>query len=103
MLALNLSPLGGKALDILCVGAHCDDIEIGAGGTVITLQQRYPDCRIHWLVLTSGETRREEAKRSAEAFVAGASRGEVRICDLPDGFLPAHFAEVKHEFEAMKK
>jgi LmbE family N-acetylglucosaminyl deacetylase len=102
VLALNLSS-SGHPLDVLCIGAHCDDIEIGCGGTVITLQHRYPDCRIHWLVLTSGAGRRKEALRSANAFVEPDRRGETWICDLPDGLLPAHFAEVKAQFERVKK
>jgi len=47
--------------------------------------------------------RQTEAVRSAKAFVRPSARGEVRICDLPDGYLPAHFAEVKAEFEGLKK
>jgi LmbE family N-acetylglucosaminyl deacetylase len=102
--ALILGASGpNRALNILCIGAHCDDIEIGCGGTVITLQQRYRNCRIHWLVLTSGATRRKEAQRAANAFVAEANRGEIVICDLPDGHLPAHFTEVKAQFELTKK
>jgi len=101
VLALNLDS-AGRRLDVLCIGAHCDDIEIGCGGTVITLQDRCPDCRIHWLVLTSGTTRRREALRSAGAFVRPERRGETWICDLPDGQLPARFAEVKAQFESVK-
>jgi LmbE family N-acetylglucosaminyl deacetylase len=92
-----------RTLDVLCIGAHCDDIEIGCGGTVFALQDRYPDCRIHWLVLTSGATRRKEAQRSANAFVRPEQRGETWICDLKDGHLPAHFTEVKAQFESVKK
>ncbi len=102
MLPLTVSP-SGKPLQVLCIGAHCDDIEIGCGGTLFTLQHRYPDCRIHWLVLTSGETRRREALRSAHAFVHPERRGETWINDLPDGQLPAYFGEVKAQFESVKK
>jgi LmbE family N-acetylglucosaminyl deacetylase len=100
---LNISSRVDRPIDVLCVGAHCDDIEIGCGGTLITLQRRYRNCRIHWLVLTSGATRRREAQRSADAFVDAAQRGHVWIRDLPDGLLPSNFAEVKAEFEQVKK
>jgi len=92
-----------RPLQVLCVGAHCDDIEIGCGGTIIELQKRYPHCLLHWLVLTSNETRRREALKSSRAFVHPSCRGETRICDLPDGLLPAHFAEVKTVFEQAKR
>jgi LmbE family N-acetylglucosaminyl deacetylase len=103
VLALNLRSRTNDPLNVLAIGAHCDDIEIGCGGTLITLQRHYPNCRIHWLVLTSGATRRKEAERSVNAFVRAPSRGEIRICDFPDGLLPAHFAEVKAEFAQIKK
>ena len=90
-------------LDVLCVGAHCDDIEIGCGGTVLSLQEHYPRCRIHWLVLTSVPSRRREATTAAKAFIRASARGELRICALPDGFLPAHFGEVKTQFEDLKR
>jgi hypothetical protein len=28
-------------INILCLGAHCDDIEIGAGGTLLKLFNKY--------------------------------------------------------------
>jgi len=103
MLALDFSSRRSKVFDVLCIGAHCDDIEIGCGGTILSLQRRYRNCRVHWLVLTSGTARRGEAQRSANAFVAEWARGEVRICDLPDGLLPSHFSDVKAEFESVKR
>lgn len=102
MFPLNIAPPPARRLEVLCIGAHCDDIEIGCGGTILSLQCRYPDCRIHWLVLTSVPARRDEAVASAKAFVREGSRGEVRIGELPDGLLPAHFTALKREFEDLK-
>jgi LmbE family N-acetylglucosaminyl deacetylase len=102
VLNLMLGRPAGRRLELLCIGAHCDDIEIGCGGTVLSLQKRYPTCRIHWAVLTSNAARRKEAIAAATAFIAKPARGEIRIHDLPDGLLPAHFAEVKAHFEALK-
>ena len=103
MLALTLAPSSNSALDILCIGAHCDDVEIGCGGTVIVLQQRYPRCKVHMLVLTSTPARRQEAIAAAKALIKVSARGEMRICAFQDGLLPAHLPEVKAEFERMKK
>jgi LmbE family N-acetylglucosaminyl deacetylase len=92
----------GGRFEVLCIGAHCDDIEIGCGGTILALQDRYSNCRIHWLLLTSTPTRHAEAMAAAQALLRPSARGEVRICDLPDGHLPAHFSRVKRHFEAIK-
>jgi len=103
VLDLILPSPPGRPLEILCVGAHCDDIELGCGGTLQLLQKRRPDCRIHWSVLTSDPARRVEALAGVRAFVARQRLGEVRVHNLPDGRLPAHFAEVKTFFEALKE
>jgi LmbE family N-acetylglucosaminyl deacetylase len=103
MLPMNLAQPAQRPLEVLCIGAHCDDIEIGCGGTLLSLQQSHPRCRIHWLVLTSVPARRREAAKSAKALIGASARGELRICALPDGLLPAHFAKVKAEFEAVMK
>ena len=102
MHSLDLAKLHKGRLDILCIGAHCDDIEIGCGGTVLALQHRYPSCRVHWLILTSVPARRSEAVAAAQAFVKPACRGETLICDFPDGMLPGHYMQVKERFEALK-
>jgi LmbE family N-acetylglucosaminyl deacetylase len=103
MLALNIAARAGRPLEVLCIGAHCDDIEIGCGGTVLTLQRLHPACRIHWFVLTSNPERRDETHTAVAALVGSPNRGEVRVHDLPDGHLPAHFTQVKRHFEDMRR
>jgi LmbE family N-acetylglucosaminyl deacetylase len=103
VLPLSLASESSARPEILCIGAHCDDIEIGCGGTLLTLQRRYPDCRIHWLVFTSVPERRSEAALARESFVAAAARGNEWIGELRDGFLPAHFQELKTTFEEVAR
>src|SRR6188474_309505 len=76
MLTLNLPHAESDELSILCVGAHCDDIEIGCGGTLLelTAQRRV---RVTWLILSSDPERAREAKRSAAVFLGRAA--EVRL------------------------
>lgn len=102
MLTLSFASRSKLAIEVLCIGAHCDDIEIGCGGTLIAIQKRYPRCKVHLLVLASTPTRRTEAEAAAKAFLRRPARGKVRICALPDGLLPAHLTEVKTELEQMK-
>ncbi|HXD05105.1 MAG TPA: PIG-L deacetylase family protein [Burkholderiaceae bacterium] len=102
MLALTLQSPQRPRLEVLCVGAHCDDIEIGCGGAVLSLQREGRACRFHWLVLSSVPQRRDEASAAFEAMVMPQNRGELRVFGLRDGLLPSHFAELKSYFEQMK-
>ena len=102
MLSFTPGPAFDRQPEILCIGAHCDDIEIGCGGTLLALQARYPDCRIHWLVLTSVPERRHEALASVRAFVRPRARGVVMIGELEDTLLPSRLAEVKAQFGACR-
>ncbi|MGH9548521.1 MAG: hypothetical protein ACRD3W_04065, partial [Terriglobales bacterium] len=45
---------------VLCVGAHCDDIEIGAGGTIMRLTNACPHINVRWVVLAGEDPNRVE-------------------------------------------
>jgi LmbE family N-acetylglucosaminyl deacetylase len=92
-----LDARGREAPTVLCLGAHCDDIEIGCGGTLLTLRERIPPARIHWVVFSSDPRRRLETLESDE----GTPR--VRTFDFEDGFLPWHGDGVKRCFEELKR
>ena len=51
---------------LLCIGAHSDDIEIGAGATVLRIIRENPDVAVTWCVLSGNELRQEEARRGAD-------------------------------------
>src|SRR5262252_3325939 len=93
----------GAPLRILCLGAHCDDIEIGCGGTVLRLLAERPGSTIHWITLSSNPEREKEGRAAAAAFVAGAAHSDVVIKSFRDGYLPFHGVEVKDFFESVKK
>src|SRR5215467_3436952 len=86
---------------LLAIGAHADDIEIGAGGTVLRLVEAYPELEFKWVVLTGKGDRVAEARRSAEAFL-GPATGSVELPGFQDGFLPYSGHEVKAFFETLK-
>jgi LmbE family N-acetylglucosaminyl deacetylase len=84
---------------ILFLGAHCDDIEIGCGGTILRLRESMPEAEIRWLILSSNEVRRREAMASADRFLGERSRDLIRIEAFRDGYLPYSGAQVKDVFE----
>lgn len=92
-----------RGLNILCFGAHCDDIEIGCGGTLLKLLEEYDHVRVKWVVFASNDQRKEEAQKSAERFLEKASQSEIEIFSFDDGFLPSVWSEVKKKFEIIKK
>ena len=96
------SLLGSKrALRVLCIGAHCDDIEIGCGATLLRLGDEH---RLHvtWLILCSTPERATEARSSAAAFLKKTRAHHVEIETFRDGFLPAHWAQAKECLESFK-
>jgi len=86
---------------ILCVGAHCDDIEIGCGGALLAAQ-RQGSARIDWVVLSGTAQRRAETAAAMRALVRPAARGELLFGDFPDGRFPARYGQVKEFFESLK-
>ena len=102
MLTALLGPAGAP-LRILCLGAHCDDIEIGCGGTVLRLLEERPGSTVRWVALSSTPAREQEARASAAEFLAGAATSEIVITSFRDGDLPFHGVEVKDFFESIKK
>jgi LmbE family N-acetylglucosaminyl deacetylase len=87
---------------VLCLGAHCDDLEIGCGGTVLKLTERPDPPAFTWVVFSSDATREPEALRSAEALLARASASRIIIKKFRDGFLPYEGSLVKEAFEELK-
>lgn len=92
-----------KPLSILCLGAHCDDIEIGVGGTLLKLISEYSVESLHWVILASNEVRKEEATASAKQFTQNVAQKHIEINSWRDGFLPCFEIDIKDHFEKLKK
>lgn len=102
MLPLLPGRAAGEPLAILCLGAHADDIEIGAGGTILALLERHPGSRVLWVVFSGTAQRAAEARGSADAFLARAVDAQVMVHSFQDGFFPSEHRPIKNAFEAMK-
>lgn len=90
-------------VSLLALGAHCDDIEIGCGATLISLINQRPDIEVTWVVFSSNEKRKLEATEGARLFAGSAASLDLKIFDFRDGFLPYHGEKVKDSFEMLKK
>ncbi len=100
MIKLNLAK---KRLKILLFGAHCDDIEIGCGATILKLKQKFKNnLSVKWIIFSSDEIRKKEATKSATLFLKGIEEREIIILNYKDGFLPAQCEEIKNHFEKLK-
>ncbi|MPZ26520.1 MAG: PIG-L family deacetylase [Micromonosporaceae bacterium] len=95
MLALDLPAVR----ELVVLAAHPDDLEIAAGGTLLALAAARPGLRVHYVLFTGVPERQAEARAAAEAFLPGA-RITFQVHDLPDGRLPARWAEAKEVVEA---
>src|ERR1700737_4881212 len=102
MRALRLAKPGDR-LSVLCLGAHSDDIEIGAGATLLSLLERGIQLEVHWCVLSGGDERAIEAKKSAADFLANAASARIEVKSFPDGFFPEHGEAIKEWFEQLKQ
>jgi LmbE family N-acetylglucosaminyl deacetylase len=102
MLNLELAFATDRPPRLLCLGAHADDIEIGCGGTVLELLERYPGTCVHWVVFGAAGARRKEAGESAHRFLERAGEKSVMIREFRDGFFPYVGADIKALFEDLK-
>jgi LmbE family N-acetylglucosaminyl deacetylase len=80
-------PSGGT---VLCLGAHCDDIEIGCGGTLIELSRRHPQARFVWAVFAGDEVREQETRAAAA------------VHRFRESFFPYVGSQIKDAFESLR-
>jgi len=92
----------GRVGNVLCLGAHADDIEIGSGGLLLKLAQDNPDVNVRWVVFSGRGKREQEARRSARIFLQGIAQRRVVVEDFEDGFFPGDWARIKRRFERLK-
>ena len=100
MLSVNFADQK-DGLKILCLGAHCDDIEIGCGGTILRLANEKKVQHLKWVVFTSSAERGAEARTSAEYFVQGIKEKEIIIEKFKDTCLPYEAEQIKVLFEEL--
>lgn len=102
MLRLAPALADRTGLELLCLGAHSDDLELGCGGTVDRLLGELSIERIIWVVLSGDDDRAAEAERSCHRLIGGRCETDLRLQRFRDGFFPYTATSVKEFFETLK-
>jgi LmbE family N-acetylglucosaminyl deacetylase len=102
MTEINFNFQRAASPQVLCLGAHSDDIEIGCGGALLYLIARYPNLRFLWVVFSSNDKRASEAYNSAYQFLGPVREKQVIVKRFRDGFFPYLGADIKEFFEELK-
>ena len=93
----------GVLAEIAVLGAHCDDIAIGMGGTLLNLSRNEPGLRVRGLVLSGGGTEREAEEIDALTAFCPGGDVDVTVLDIPDGWAPAHWERIKYHLGDFRK
>jgi len=94
--------LGSGPLDVLCIGAHSDDIEIGCGGAVLRLLAERPGSHVRWVVLSASPEREDEARASAADFLVDAGSADIEVSTFRESFFPAAWTEIKDHLNDLR-
>lgn len=97
---INLT--NGSIDQVVLLAAHCDDLAIGVGGTILRLVAARPDLRVDAVVLTGGGTTREAEERAAFERMCPHARVHLTVLDLPDGRVPTHLDTAKDAIMAAR-
>ena len=92
-----------RPLNVLCLGAHSDDIEIGCGGTLLKLAADRRDINVRWFVFGATGEREREAIESASLFLEGVKEKKVEVRQFRDSFFPYEGLHIKEVFEEIKR
>ncbi len=92
----------GSVQNVLCLGAHSDDIEIGCGGTILRLIRENPNLQITWVVFGGNEVRQTEARDSAEKLLTGIQQKTIITQGFRDAYFPSQIDAIKDFIETLK-
>jgi LmbE family N-acetylglucosaminyl deacetylase len=88
-------PMAAPITSVAAIGAHCDDVALGAGATLMEIVRRNPEVIVNALILTGGGTEREIEEKNAFAAMCGHAEVRLTVADLPLGRLCDHRRDVR--------
>jgi LmbE family N-acetylglucosaminyl deacetylase len=86
---------------VLLLGAHCDDIEIGCGGTLQVLAARFPTMQLRWTVLSAQGERAAETKLAAERLLPPSVSVQFDLRTFRESYFPYIGAEIKDAIQSV--
>jgi LmbE family N-acetylglucosaminyl deacetylase len=98
---IALTPVSLNSIAV--IGAHCADIAIGAGATLVEIVRDTPGVVVHALVLSGGGTEREVEEKNAFAALCPSTDVRLTVADLPHGGLPEHWGAVKQRIAKFRR
>lgn len=99
---LRFKPELSAGATVLCLGAHCDDIEIGCGGTLMELHRRHPGLRFVWVLFSGAGERERETRAAAAALLGSNANVTVDVHDFRGSYFPHCAAAIKDAFEELR-
>ena len=87
---------------ILCLGAHCDDVEIGCGATLLRLARLLPDAEIRICVFTGNDEREAETREALQRLLGERVRDSIDVQRFRNGHFPYCASEIKEHLESYK-
>lgn len=87
---ISLAPVvpEDRPLRVLVLGAHCDDFEIGCGGTILRLKERDGGLDAHVHLFSADDDREREARGAAGALLDGSRRASVEVDRFRENYFP---------------
>jgi LmbE family N-acetylglucosaminyl deacetylase len=103
ILPLAPRPRTGEGYEVLCLGAHSDDIEIGCGGTLLRLLREWPIARVTWVVLSGNPARAAEARRSARRLIGRRAAANIVLAAFRESYFPYTAVPIKELFDGLRR
>jgi len=94
--------LNDSVRNVLCIGAHADDIEIGCGGTLMHLLAVQPDLHVHWCVFSADQERAREARLSAQLYLSQTKSHQIDIQSFRDSYFPSQYTLIKEYLHSVQ-
>lgn len=101
MLSLQLRAFD-HPLAVLCLGAHCDDIEIGCGATLARWAREYPNAHFTWAIFSGDSMRKTESRAACAQLLPRPGTCDMRLFEFRESYFPSQVEQIKDAFEELK-